>query len=266
MTTDANHDVLREQVALYAIGALAAPERAAAEAHLRRCDECAAELKTLLPVASALAQLAPQHDAPAALRATILNAARLESPSPRASASRAPWMAAAAMFVVTAGLGMYVAQLRDHVRRLELQLREALVRVDDGQRRVAVALRDAANAQAPLAILTAPDLRRIDLAGQRVAPSASARAFWSRSRGLVLTGANLPSLPAGRIYQLWFVPAGAGAPVSAGLVKPDETGRLTAVLNTPADVPEPAAFALTLEPDGGVPAPTGAMYLVGAAH
>src|SRR5712692_1576430 len=149
MTTDANHDVLREQVALYAIGALAAPERAAVESHLQQCDECAAELKTLLPVTSALAQLVPQHDPPAVLRATILAAARRESPSPRAPAAWAPWLAAAAMFVLTAGLGVYVGQLREHVRSLEQQLREALVRVDDGERRVAVALREA---QAPLAV------------------------------------------------------------------------------------------------------------------
>jgi len=264
MTTDANHDVLREQVALYAIGALSGPERAAIETHLRECDECAAELKTLLPVTSALAQLVPQHDPPAALRATILAAARREARATRTPAALAPWLAAAAMFVLTAGLGLYVGQLREQVRSLERQLRDAMARVDDGERRVAVALREAANLQAPLAVLMAPDLRRVDLAGQPVAPNASARAYWSRSRGLVLTAANLPSLPPGRIYQLWFVTG--GAPVSAGLVRPDNAGGLNAVLTTPANVPEPVAFAVTLEPETGVPAPTGAMYLVGPAH
>ena len=32
---------------------------------------------------------------------------------------------------------------------------------------------------------------------------------------------------------------------------------------TPVDIPPPVAVAVTLEPAGGVPAPTGAMYLVG---
>src|SRR5439155_17974612 len=119
----------------------------------------------------------------------------------RAPAALAPWLAAAAMFVLTASLGLYVGQLREQVRRLERQLRDAMARVDDGERRVAIALREAANARAPLGVLTAPDLRRIDLAGQKVAPSASARAYWSRSRGIVLTRKNLPALPPGRIYQ-----------------------------------------------------------------
>jgi anti-sigma-K factor RskA len=263
MTTDPNHDVLREQMALYAIGALDGPERASVDAHVKQCAECAAELATFAPVGAALAQLAPQHDPPAALRAKIL-AAGGATAQPRRSAGAfafAPWLAAAAMLVVTAGLGLNVARLRDRVRSLELQLRDALARVDDGERRMAVVLREA---QAPLAVLTAPDLRRIDLAGQPPAPLASARAFWSRTRGLVLTGSNLPPLPPGRIYQLWFLRA--QTPVSAGLLAPEQDGQLRAVLNTRPDIPDPDVLAVTLEPAGGVPAPTGQIYLVGAAH
>ena len=110
----------------------------------------------------------------------------------------------------------------------------------------------------------APDLARIDLAGQPAAPQASARAFWSRSRGLVFTASNLPAPPAGRTYQLWILTA-QPAPVSAGLLKPDANGRVNAVFETPADLPKPTAMAVTIEPDGGVPAPTGDKYLVGLA-
>ena len=108
------------------------------------------------------------------------------------------------------------------------------------------------------------DVRRVDLAGQPVAPAASARAFWSRSRGLVITASNLPPLPPGRIYQLWFVTARAA--VSAGLLTPDDRGGLTSTLSTRPDVPDPVALAVTLEPEGGRPAPTGDKYLVGATH
>jgi anti-sigma-K factor RskA len=259
-----DHDTVREQAALYAIGALTAAERPAFEAHLADCAECAAEVRAFLPVCSALAQSVPQHDPPAALRGRILAAARRPSGSRRAMPALAPWLAAAAMLVLTAGLGIYTTQLRQRVRMLESQLREALVRVDNGERRLAVALRSAADAEAPMAILTAPDVRRIDLAGQAVAPRAAARAFWSRSRGLVMTASNLPALPPGRTYQLWFVTA--AAPISAGLLRPDAAGGLTTVLSTPADLPRPAALAVTLEPDGGSPGPTGEKYLVGLAN
>jgi len=265
MTTEpSNHDALREQAAAYALGGLSEAERSAFEAHLNGCAECKAEVGAFLPVSGALAQAVELHDPPAALRGRILGAARRAPAAPRRFSALAPWLATAAMLVVTVGMGTYIAQLRQRVSNLEVQLRDALIRVDDGERRVAVALRAAADAQAPLAILTAPDVQRIDLAGQPVAPRASARVFWSRSRGLVLTGANLPPLPAGRIYQLWFVTP--QAPVSAGLLKPDEAGRLTTVLNTPADMPVPAALAVTIEPEGGSPGPTGDKYLVGLVH
>jgi len=266
MTTDPNHDVLREQVALYAIGALPAAERAAIDEHLKTCAECAGELAATLPVGAALAQAVAQVDPPASLRAAILADARRSaaSTSRTSSFAWAPWLAAAAILVVTVGLGVYANDLRGQIRRLHGELREALARVDDGERRVNVALRQVADLQAPLTVLTAPDVRLIAMAGKQAAPSASGRAYWSRSRGLVMTCANMPPLPPGRIYQLWFVKG--KTPVSAGLLAPDANGQLRAVLNTPADITDPDVLAITQEPAGGLPAPSGQMYLVGAAH
>jgi hypothetical protein len=44
-----------------------------------------------------------------------------------------------------------------------------------------------------MGVFAAPDVARIDLAGQPVAASARARALWSRQRGMVFTVSNLPS-------------------------------------------------------------------------
>jgi anti-sigma-K factor RskA len=99
------------------------------------------------------------------------------------------------------------------------------------------------------------------MAGQAPAAGATGRALLSRSRGLVVSASALPALPAGRVYQLWIVPPGA-PPVSAGLMTPDASGRATSVLIS-TNLPMAAAIAITLEPAGGVPAPTGPMYLVG---
>jgi anti-sigma-K factor RskA len=54
--------------------------------------------------------------------------------------------------------------------------------------------------------------------------------------------------------------------ISAGLLRPDATGVASAVFSTPPDIPTPTAMAVTIEPDGGVPSPTGDKYLVGVAH
>jgi len=161
--------------------------------------------------------------------------------------------------------GGYAAQLRGRVTMLEARLRETTLRADTNERLVADARRSASDAQRTALVLAAPDLARIDLAGQSAAPGASARAFWSRSRGLVFTASNLPAPPPGRAYQLWVLTA-QPAPISAGMLKLDANGRATAMIDTPQDLPKPMAMAVTLEPEAGVVSPTGDKYLVGLAN
>ena len=221
--------------------------------------------RTIAPEAAIARDTASAADTTIARDARVAPDARF---GPEASIVRtntlAPWLAAAASLALAVALGAYAAMLRTRVGDLQVRLRQATLRADASERQVADARRTAADAQSEVAVLAAPDLARIDLAGQPAAPQASARAFWSRSRGLVFTASNLPAPPAGRTYQLWILTA-QPAPVSAGLLKPDANGRVNAVFETPADLPKPTAMAVTIEPDGGVPAPTGDKYLVGLA-
>jgi len=252
------HGQLGDQAASYVLGALTPAERQAFEAHLAGCDMCAAEVHTLTPVAAALAHLVPPADPDASVRARLLAALSRRSPS------HGSWLAAAASVAVAVALGGYAAQLRGRVTTLETRLRETTARAEARERQMADVRRTAFEAQSEVAVLAAPDLARIDLAGQPAAPGASARAFWSRSRGLVFTASNLPAPPPGRAYQLWVLTK-QPAPISAGMLKPDANGRVSAIFGTPQDLPTPVAMAVTLEPEGGVPAPTGDKYLVGTA-
>lgn len=264
--SSAEHDELREQAELYVLGALAPAERDAFEAHIASCADCAAHVKSLAPVTQALAYVALQHEPPPALRARVVASASGSSPERQTSLRRRsttlPWLAAAASLVLAAALGVYAASLRSRIGTLERRLQDATDRAAAGERQLADLRRVSADAQARLAVLVAPDLLRLDLAGQPRVPQASARAFWSRSRGLVFTASNLPAAPAGKTYQLWMLTK-QSAPISAGLFKPDEQGRVAAMFETPVDLPQPIGMAVTIEPDGGVPSPTGEKYLVG---
>jgi anti-sigma-K factor RskA len=62
---------------------------------------------------------------------------------------------------------------------------------------------------------------------------------------------NLPASPAGHDYQLWVLDPAAEAPISAGLLT---TSRPFTV--QPVSTPRPG-FAISLEPGGGSPEPTG---------
>jgi anti-sigma-K factor RskA len=264
------HADLRDQAGLYVLGALSATDRAAFEAHMASCPDCAAEVTSLSAVTEALAYAAPQHEPPPALRTRVLGSvpgraggtAAISAPLAASPTAVWPWLAAAASLVLAVALGVYAASLHSRIGALELRLQEATERAAAGERQIADLRHTAADAQSQVAVLAAPDVQRIDLAGQPRAPQASARAFWSRSRGLVFTASNLPSAPAGKTYQLWVLTR-QGAPISAGLFKPDQQGRVAAVFQTPLALPQPVGMAVTIEPDGGVPAPTGDKYLVG---
>jgi anti-sigma-K factor RskA len=168
-----------------------------------------------------------------------------------------PWFLAAAAVIVLAVLTPYTVQLRNRTRELMLAVRDLTARLADTDRQL-VAVRG------EVSLLTAPDVKRVDLRGQPTAPQAGARAFWSRSRGVYFVASNLPPLPAGKDYQLWFVtPAG---PVSAAVFQPDPRGDAALIGTVRPDMGEPSVMAVTLEPAGGLPAPTGAFYLVGPAN
>jgi anti-sigma-K factor RskA len=232
------HDELKASAAGYVLGSLDAQERREFEAHLAGCAECAAEVASLRPVVSVLATAVPQVTPRAELRDRII--AGVGAGRDRKSPAALVWLPVAAAIVIAVGAGVYAL-------RLQRQIGELQARFDQ--------------AQSTTAVLAAPDLARIDLQGQAIAPDARARALWSRSRGLVFTAANLPLAPAGKAYQVWVVTA--QAPISAGLLTTDPTGGGTQYYMTPPDIAPPLAVAVTLEPSGGVPAPTGERYLVG---
>jgi anti-sigma-K factor RskA len=268
---DRDHRPFREAAALYAADALTADERAALEAHARTCQECARELRSFDAVTLALALAVPQIDPPPGLRERVVNPSR----TPRDATGFAPtvhraprwsagWLSAAALLVATLGLVRYTSSLKTQIAVLQQELRETIARLERGERQLAAATQAANGAEIRMAVLMAPDVARVDLAGQPAAPRAAGRAFWSRSRGLVFAASALPPLPAGRTYQFWVVTSDRA--ISAGLVEPDPRGSVTTFFATPPDIPVPIAMALSIEPAGGVPAPTGDKYLVGVAH
>jgi anti-sigma-K factor RskA len=70
---------------------------------------------------------------------------------------------------------------------------------------------------------------------------------------------DLPDLPADRAYQAWVV--SASGPVDAGVFPSGSGGSHLTRLN---QSPRPGeTVALTVEPAGGVPAPTGQIVLAG---
>jgi len=88
-----------------------------------------------------------------------------------------------------------------------------------------------------------------------------ARVLYNSRRGMLVYNGHLPPPVSGKSYQLWLVPMN-GAPISAGVFNPAEGEMSSMMAKVPAGI-SAKTFAVTLEPAGGMPAPTGPMILVG---
>ncbi len=249
------HEQYGDLAGAYAFGALDAADRAAFERHLSACAECRQLVADARLLADALPHTLTPVDPPAALRHRIMMAA-----APAATATPFRWFAIAAALLAAISGTVAWTQYR------QVTTSQAAAAQSQGQLEALQAQLSALQSQADTArqaidILAADDVSRVELKGQPAAPASTGRAYWSASRGLLFSAVNLPPLPAGRVYQLWYVTA--AAPVSAALVTPDAAGRYTLITRAPAGV-TPTAFAVTIEPAGGLPAPSGAFYLRGA--
>jgi anti-sigma-K factor RskA len=273
--TGPDHDKFAGYAGLYALGALDAHERAEFQEHLEVCRPCVEEVTSLLPVSRGLAHAVPLREPPPALRSRVIEQVTGSPPATGAVESQAQpspagrsrvrsillGLAAAATIVAAAGVGWFTARLYNQNLALRQSLQNEELRAARAESSVAAARAAAETAEAQLAILAAPDVVLISLAGQPAAPQASGRAFWSPTQGLLFTASDLPALPPDRVYQLWFVaPPG---PVSAGLLQPDADGRTLLRIDLPPDLTMPVALGVTIEPAGGLTAPTGEMYLMG---
>lgn len=255
----------RGDLELYVVGALPPDRVHDVEAHASGCDACAAELRSFSDVIVGLAGAVPRAAPSAGVRGRVLSAA-VASPSGPSRIARlwwAGWAAAAALLIATVSLGAGAQRLRGELAETKRQLAAARIEAATNERRAAELQPAASRDAQAMAILTAPDLATVTLHGQPPTAGARAQAFWSRSRGLVFSASHLPSPRPGRTYQLWVVTA-ASAPVSVGVMRPDPNGHIAMVVATPPEMPAPVAMALTEEPAGGVPAPTGQKLLVGA--
>ncbi|HMH05136.1 MAG TPA: anti-sigma factor, partial [Terriglobales bacterium] len=117
-----------------------------------------------------------------------------------------------------------------------------------------------------VATLTATDAVRVTLIAGQTPPQPQGKAIYVRNRSsLVFLASNMPALPSRKAYELWLIPTN-GAPIPAGVFKPDAHGSATVIEPPlPAGV-EAKAFAITVEPEEGSTTPTMPIVMMGAGE
>jgi hypothetical protein len=111
------------------------------------------------------------------------------------------------------------------------------------------------------ALLRRPDAKVVTLAGSDVAKQASAVLVYNPiTQKIWLYSAHLPECPRGTAYQLWAIDQ---RPVSVGTFHMDAGQTAHLLVKRMPDFEKAKKFAVSLEPTGGRPQPSGPIYLIG---
>lgn len=171
--------------------------------------------------------------------------------------------AAIAASLVILALSVALATLWTRNNQLTAELARLSARTRETEQQLAETRREFARQLEVAEVLSAPEAQVTMLAGTEAAPRAHAAFTYDRRTGrAVLYTSGLPPAPAGKAYQLWFI--AGGRPLPGGVFTPDAQGRATLHEQMPPAGLDAQTFAVTLEPAGGTPAPTGGKFLVGS--
>ncbi len=254
-------DDLQEQASLYAAGAMTESERKEYARHLEEdhCAVCLSEVKEFQSAVSMLAFSAPSRSPSPSVQQRLREQAQgvaTVRPIPSPSLMRRFWVD---LIAGAAAIGALVFALAATRANIELRrLTDAL------NSRIAQLEIQLSQSRTSLASLTSPQVRIVDLAGQPGNVRARGRIFWDQSkRKWFFYVRDLPQLPADKSYQLWFVPT-TGNPISAVVFNTESDGSVERQIDVPEAVVALKAAAVTTEPAGGMPQPTGQFALLGA--
>lgn len=233
----------------YALGALEPDEVALVEQHLPTCDACTALLEQIRAVTDGLLAAVPQVAPPPALRASILSRVRAESDGQQAVQSTQPSQSTPSP--------------------------ETTAAPESGREgRMGRLLRSLFGGEAPTPSNSAADALLRDLlldpqvvirpiaataaAGHAAASFVSAS---TRHEGVVLAHGLRP-LDAAHAYQVWLLRG--DQPLPSNLFTVDHAGRGIGIVRASQSPLDFDVLAITPEPAGGSPGPTGAIVLAGA--
>jgi anti-sigma-K factor RskA len=144
------------------------------------------------------------------------------------------------------------------IRQLEGENEKFRRVIDDQQRRIQQ------NTQLA-AFFASPDLKFYRYTGTGNGPSAKAHVVMQSGSKAVFYAFHLPKLPAGRTYQLWLIRGQNPAIVSGGIFQADPDGNAVVQFSDAGMLRDVRQFAVTDEPSGGSPGPTGKQFLRAAS-
>lgn len=231
------HEDYKAMMPAYALSALDAEEERAFSQHLSECAECRSELSEWENTAAALALSASAAEPSPEVRERIMSAVRAEKVVQFPVRRRSAWTSLGAIAAAVLFLALIIGIVMLWQQNRAMQQELAFAR-----------------------LVTTPGAKMTELAGTEQATRATAKIAYDKNGRAMLMASGLPPAPQGKEYQLWFI-VGSNPPMPGKSFAPNTAGHGTLIDQVPQEAMDAAVFAITLEPAGGMPKPTGAIYL-----
>jgi anti-sigma-K factor RskA len=271
------HPTREEDFDLYALGVLEGDDKLAIESHVASCVDCADKLAKAHGRMALLALAAPPSQPSAAVKERLMRqvyadaersaAAPASIGAPAHTSGRPPreterageflgrWWAAV---LVPAGVVLALATILLWTENRQLDRQLAVLRAAVGQQQ-----QQLREARETADMIESHDTVTIALAPQPGMPTGAAHVMYNAKMGMLMYDGEIAPAPEAKSYQLWLVPED-GKPISAGVFNPVSGRADHWMMKLPQGIAA-KEFAVSLEPAGGMPQPTGPMVLIGHA-
>lgn len=260
----AQHPIREEDLELLALGVLDGADCENLRAHIVSCPECARNFAAAQGRITLFALAAAPQNPPPAARARLLEKIRVAT-APTMQAHSEKFVPSAAHSAIrwwssfwvpaTAILAFATILLWINDRRMDDQLQkmrgtEQMFEQEMHHQRELVSF------------FAAGDTKAVSLSSAEKTSNDWARVRYNTRMNMVCYTGDLPAPPPNKEYQMWIVPM-VGSPISAGAFMPASfnNGHMC-MAKMPTGV-SCKAFAVTIEPMGGMPHPTGPQVLSG---
>jgi anti-sigma-K factor RskA len=256
------HPTREEDFDLFALGALESEEKQVIATHVAACEACAEKLAKARGCVTLLALAAREIAPSAGVKEQLLRQIHGEDAGPisalrsESDAGLAPqgffwnwWNGMLLSLAVAAALAAIFlssknAQLQEQMNSLRASLEQQKNELRE--------------AREENEMFESSETRMVALTAMPGHPM-TARVLYNAKMGMVLCDVQAPAAPAKMAYQFWVVPK-EGNPISAGVFNTGSGGWSSWMSDVPKGT-EPMMFAITLEPEGGMPRPTGPMVM-----
>jgi len=248
-----------DQIALYSLGILTGSELDELKEHIESgCATCEKLLEDSNIVFSALPYGLEDVPVPDSLEDKIFDRLESEEIIPQTPAKAGFWQSVRPFWLNLGSAVAFALMLILIISNLMLmnKLSSQRAEMDD-------LIAKSGKESDVMHFMMAPKLDSVELASQMSGMDATGKLLMNpETHQALLLVSNAPTLKKGKTYQLWIILD--GKPVSMGTFDVDSRGNKMMEIRSMPEPTKNSQFAVTLEPEGGMPHPTGAMYLAGS--